>query len=403
MQTKLSTFCSKVIEAGWLAAIVTVPLFFNIYSARTFEPDKITMLRAIVSIMILAWLVMVVEQGFGTTENDSTSFSDRFRAWLKLPLVLPTLLLVIIYIISTIFSISPQVSLWGSYQRLQGSYSMLSYIVVFALMAGQIRTQEQVDRLVNLVIITSIPIGLYGIIQRYGLDPLPWAGDVTRRVAANMGNAIFVASYLIMAVPLTVTRLIRSMAAIIKDETSSWGHTILAAVYIFALAIQVITVLFSQSRGPMLGVMGASFVMGLLLLLIPRQYSDNTSRLSIKEVTLAIGFIVPLALVSGLTTGLGYALSLGLQSLLASLNYQIEGVSFAGAALGALLGFFGFYAYMISTQKGWRWLWLNWLSIGVLAIGFVLALNIRGTSFDPFLEPIRELPYFSRLAQVTET
>ncbi|MCB0208529.1 MAG: tetratricopeptide repeat protein [Anaerolineae bacterium] len=403
MQTKLSIFCSKIVEAGWLAAIVTVPLFFNIYSARTFEPDKITMLRAIVSVMILAWLVMVVEQGFGTTEDDSTSFSDRFLAWLKLPLVLPTLVLVIIYIISTILSISPQVSLWGSYQRLQGTYSMLSYIVVFALMAGQIRTQEQVDRLVNLVIITSVPIGLYGIIQRYGLDPLPWAGDVTRRVAANMGNAIFVASYLIMTVPLTITRLIRSMIAIIKDEETSWGHTILAAVYIFALAIQIITILFSQSRGPMLGIMGASFVMGLLLLLIPRQYAADTGRLSLKEIALAIGFILPLGVASGLTAGLGYAISLGLQRLLMAFNYQIEGISLAGVALGALLGFFGSYTYMISTQKGWRWLWLNWLSISVLAISFVLALNIRGTTFDPFLEPIRELPYFSRLAQVTET
>lgn len=403
MQTKLSLFCSKIIEAGWLAAIVTVPLFFNIYSARTFEPDKITLLRAIVSIMILAWLVLMVEQGFGAEEGESASFSDRFRAWLKRPLVLPTLLLVIVYIISTALSISPQVSLWGSYQRLQGTYSALSYIVVFALMAGQLRTQEQVDRLVNLIIITSVPIGLYGIIQRYGLDPLPWAGDVTQRVAANMGNAIFVASYLIMIVPLTVSRLIRSMVEIVRDESASWGHTVLAAVYIFALAIQVITVLFSQSRGPMLGVMGAAFAMGLLLLLIPRRQAAETGRLTLKETAGAIGFVIPLGVATALTAGLGFAIGAGLQRLLISMNYQIDGIGFAGAALGGLLGFFGLYAYMVSTQRGWRWLWLSWLAMGVLGIGFILALNVRGTTLDPFLDPIRELPYFSRLAQVTET
>ncbi|MCB0162692.1 MAG: O-antigen ligase family protein, partial [Anaerolineae bacterium] len=403
MQTKLSLFCSKIIEAGWLAALVTVPLFFNIYSARTFEPDKITLLRAIVSLMILAWLVLVVEQGFGAEEGESTSFSDRFRAWLKLPLVLPTLLLVIIYMISTALSISPQVSLWGSYQRLQGTYSALSYIVVFALMAGQLRTQEQVDRLVNLVIITSVPIGLYGIIQRYGLDPLPWAGDVTRRVAANMGNAIFVASYLIMIVPLTISRLVRSMAEIIKDESASWGHTVSAAVYIFALAIQVITVLFSQSRGPMLGVMGAAFAMGVLMLLIPRQQAVEKGRLAVKEIALAVGFVIPLGVAGGLSAGLGYAIGLGVQRLLIGMNYQIEGVAFAGAALGGLLGFFGLYTYMIATERGWRWLWLSWLAVGALGIGFILALNARGTALDPFLDPIRELPYFSRMAQITET
>lgn len=403
MDTKLSVFCNKIIEAGWLAVLVSVPLFFNIYSARTFEPDKITLLRAIVSIMILAWIVMVVEQGFGTEKDETGSFLDHFRRWLKIPLFLPTMLLVIIYIVSTIFSISPQVSLWGSYQRLQGTYSTLSYIVVFALMAGQLRTQEQVDRLVNLVIIISVPIGLYGIIQRYGLDPLPWAGDVTRRVAANMGNAIFVASYLIMIVPLTATRLIRSMSAIIKEEKASWGHTILAAVYIFALAIQVITVLFSQSRGPMLGLMGAAFVMGLLLTLIFRQLDVEASRLTAKEIASAVGFVLPLGLVAGLAAGLGYGIGVGLQSLLTSLNYPIEGTAFAGAALGGLLGFFGLFTYMLASQKGWRWLWMSWFTIGVLAIGFVLALNMRGTALDPYLDPVRELPYFDRLAQVTET
>ena len=127
--------------------------------------------------------------------------------------MLPTTLLVTIYLISTIFSISPHVSLWGSYQRLQGTYSALSYIVVFALMAATLRTREQVHRLITVVIVASIPVSLYGIVQRYGLDPLPWAGDVTSRVASSLGNAIFVASYLIMVIPLTIVRLIESMSA----------------------------------------------------------------------------------------------------------------------------------------------------------------------------------------------
>ncbi|KAA0209703.1 nickel-responsive transcriptional regulator NikR, partial [bacterium] len=74
--------------------------------------------------------------------------ADHMRRWLKIPLFLPTALLILIYLISTIFSLSPLVSLWGSYQRMQGTYSMLSYIVVFALIAGNLRTREQVERLV---------------------------------------------------------------------------------------------------------------------------------------------------------------------------------------------------------------------------------------------------------------
>lgn len=45
--TKLSAYCSRVIEAGWIAAVVLVPLYFNVYSSRVFEPDKLTLLRSI--------------------------------------------------------------------------------------------------------------------------------------------------------------------------------------------------------------------------------------------------------------------------------------------------------------------------------------------------------------------
>jgi hypothetical protein len=59
------------------------------------------------------------------------------------------------------------------------------------------------------------------------------------------------------------------MAAILNEEEASWGHTVLAAVYIFILAVDVITVIFSQSRGPLLGLLAGLFFfvfLGLLAL-----------------------------------------------------------------------------------------------------------------------------------------
>jgi len=404
MKTKLAVFSEKIIEAGWLIAVVAVPLFFNIYSARTFEPDKITLLRSLVAVMVVAWIISVVEQGRDSAGNAATiSFADRVRRWLKLPLFLPTLLLVFVYMLSTIFSISPNVSLWGSYQRMQGSYTMLSYIVIFALMAGHLRTRQQVERLVSTIIVASIPISLYGIVQRYGLDPLPWAGDVVTRVAANMGNAIFVASYLIMVVPLTLSRLIESMSAIIKEEEASWGHTVLSAVYIFALAVQLLTIAFTQSRGPMLGLFGALFVMGLLLILILRRLHSNSSGLSVTEFASGMVLIVPLGLAAGIVGGAGYLVGIGLQKLLVALNYQLDYLPMLGAALGGLLGFVGLYVYMAVTRQGWRWLWVSWLGIAVLGVGLVLLLNLRSTGFDSYLNPVRQLPVLDRLSRVMIT
>jgi hypothetical protein len=73
MQTKLSIFCEKLIEAGWLASLILVPVFFNIYSARSFEPDKLTLMRSIALVMALAWLIKLAETGIGTALSDSDS------------------------------------------------------------------------------------------------------------------------------------------------------------------------------------------------------------------------------------------------------------------------------------------------------------------------------------------
>jgi tetratricopeptide (TPR) repeat protein/O-antigen ligase len=270
MQTRLSRFCSHVIEAGWLTAVVVVPLFFNVYSSRVFEPDKLTLLRSIALVMIAAWAIRTLEEG-----RAGTSAADRSPAslWARIrstPLVLPTLLLIGIYLISTLVSVNSRASLWGSYQRLQGTYTTLAYLVIFFLILRDLRRPSQIRRLVTTAVIVSLPISIYGLIQHYGLDPLPWGGDVSYRVAANMGNAIFVAAYLVMVLPLTLSRVVESVSAILRAEETVWRDVILATSYLFILAVQIICILFSKSRGPWMGLMAGLFFFVLLLALVRR-------------------------------------------------------------------------------------------------------------------------------------
>jgi len=403
MQTKLSIFCEKLIEAGWLAALILVPVFFNIYSARTFEPDKLTLMRSITLVMILAWLIKLAETGIGTALSDGGSeipdetsgagTRQGVRKVLDIPLFLPTALLVLVYVISTVFSISPNVALWGSYQRMQGTYTTLSYIVIFVLMATHLRTRAQVDRLVTTIILSSLPVGLYGIVQHYGLDPLPWAGDVTKRVASNMGNAIFVASYLIMVIPLILARLLDSMATILNDEEASWGHTVLAAVYIFILAVDVITVIFSQSRGPLLGLLAGLFFfvfLGLLALYRRRGMEDSFT------------------VTDGLRSLLETAALLGLGGVLGLVWYQLAGPISVGQtrldvwaliAAGILLGVAVntlVIAVQAALRRGWSRLWLNWALLAVFLAAFLVFLNLPQS---PFIS-LRSLPTVGRLTQL---
>src|SRR3990172_5402288 len=157
MPTKLSRICTGIIEAAWLAAVILVPVFFNIYSSRIFEPDKITLLRSLALLILGAWLVKLIEEGSATWDRLQPEGS-KLRFIVRFPMVAPTLALGILYIVSTIFSVTPRVSILGSYQRLQGTYTTLSYIVVFAAIVGNLRKRTQVERLITTIIIASLPV-----------------------------------------------------------------------------------------------------------------------------------------------------------------------------------------------------------------------------------------------------
>ncbi len=64
MPTKLSRFCEAIMEAAWIVALIVAPVFFNIYSSRIFEPDKISLLRSLAIIILFAWLIKSSEEGW---------------------------------------------------------------------------------------------------------------------------------------------------------------------------------------------------------------------------------------------------------------------------------------------------------------------------------------------------
>ena len=123
-----------------------------------------------------------------------------------------------------------------------------------------LRTRAQLDRLVTLLILNSLPIAFYGMLQRYQLDPLPWGGDTTERVAGNMGNAIFIAAYLIMTFFLTLIRIADAFIAVMTSEQARISDVVRAACYIFiALLNAFVVLILSGSRGPQLGWMAGLF------------------------------------------------------------------------------------------------------------------------------------------------
>lgn len=359
MPNRLSRYCDGVMEACWLLALILSPLFFNIYSSRVFEPDKIALVRSLALITGAAWLIKLLSEGGPrfTIPLPESRYGPLAKFY-RLPLVAPVLAVIGIYIISTLFSVSPHATLYGSYQRMQGTFSTFSYILLFAAVAANLRRRAQVERILTTVILTSLPISVYGLLQRFQRDPLPWGGDTVNRITSNMGNAIFIGAYLIMAVMLGLGRVVRVFRAILSDEDSSQlaPHVIRAASYIFILAVNALAIYYTFSRGPWLGLFAGIYIFILCALIVLRQQAEDRSALKPIELAQALGFAV---------------------------------VSLPVGALPA-------YGILAAMKRGWRWLWLSWVLTALLGLSVLILFNIPNGPLERF----RQIPGLSRIGQI---
>ena len=203
--TRLALFCTRLIEAGWLLAAVMVPLYFNIFTTW-FEPDKITLLRCITLIMLLAQVVLLIERRCSADARLPEPARPFWQVIRQDFLITAVIAYGAVYLLASLTSIDPAISLGGSYARLQGFYSLFSYLVVFGLIAVNMRQLSQVSRLVSVMALTGLPAALYGVLQASGQDPLLWVGDVTARVPSTMGNPTSIGAFMIMVLPLAIGR-----------------------------------------------------------------------------------------------------------------------------------------------------------------------------------------------------
>lgn len=384
MTSRIQQISEAVMEAMWLAALVIAPLFFDVYSQRVFEPDKISLVRTLAVIALAAWLVKQIDRWrTEKSEGEAAETAAAISLWRK-PFVWQVGVLALVYVISTLLSVTPRQSFWGSYQRLQGTYTMFSYMVLFLVTIDTLRSEAQWRRLQYTIILTSLPIALYGILQHYLLDPLPWGGDTSVRVASNMGNAIFVAAYLILTVGLTVERLIDATRRMLRVEDGNTADALTAGALLFILIVQLIGIIFTQSRGPWLGLAAGSYIFVLLTLTSLRQQASRQGPLTVAELGTGVGMGV---------VGLG-VLAIGGVAV-----WRLGGIIGWLILLLAAIAALAFYLVPLLRRSGWRWLWLSVFTQTLLVAAMLLVINLPNTPFPG----IKTVPYVGRLARMLET
>ena len=214
-------YCDKIILVLLITAVIVPQLFFDIRLYSVFDLSKATALYLIVIAILIVWSIML-------------AFKQNFR-FSRTPLDIPILAFIFVFVISTVISINPIVSLFGTYKRYEGLTPTVCYILVFYAIVNFANTKKRLYLLIISIVAGAVIASCYGILQHLGFDLFKWSSFEARRVFSTFGNPVFFSAYLVMALPLAVALFfsysIKEEAPVIKSrEILFWLFFVLSLI-----------------------------------------------------------------------------------------------------------------------------------------------------------------------------
>ena len=188
--------------------------------------------------------------------------------------------LILIYLflitIASIFGVDFYHSFWSDIERGEGLLTIYHLFIFFILITSLFKREKDWFRFFNISIIVSLLVSLYALGQKFELSFLLQSAGGSR-LSSTIGNASFLASYLLIHVFLCFFFLYKKS----KNWRIFYGLIILFEIYI---------ILQTGTRGAMLGLLGGLILIAFLSIL----FSSN------KKIKLSsIGLFLILIILAG--------------------------------------------------------------------------------------------------------
>lgn len=193
---RLSKILGLLSELCILSIVFFVPLYFALFLKTTnvFELNKIVLFKILVLVLLLLTVLKII---FYPLEIKKFKQANFFFY-----LIIPLFYLLILAV-ATLFSINIIISFFGSYARQMGLASYLYFILFFILLLVNVRSREQIKKIIYSTILASALVSIYGLVQAAGYDPLPWSESTALRATATFGQPNLLAAYLVLVIPFS--------------------------------------------------------------------------------------------------------------------------------------------------------------------------------------------------------
>lgn len=244
------------VQVGPCLVAVLLPLFFYSLDNWNLEFTRVSLFLVIVSTMLVTHAVF---RAVGLLSEPSLdrihhSFGMGVAPLLVTnPLAAPVLAYGLAYLLSTLFSIAPNVS-WLGTGNGHGMIAVIGCLLFFLLSASAFQTWQDLDRLITGLLLSSVAVSFYGLLQYIGLDPFPWVTAATSPVGSTLGLPGLCGAYLTMVMFFALARMIG------QREVSPRLSPTYAVIFLLQLACLV----FTLDRAAILGGVGGMAVFGWL-------------------------------------------------------------------------------------------------------------------------------------------
>lgn len=278
-------------HAGLTLTVAAIPLFMvPHYTTEPFEFNKAALLRTLAPLLVPAWAILLMR----TRRLDALGLPG--------PLAFAVAAYVLFSLLATLLSIAPRISLWGSHVRSFGTLTTLAGAFFFVASCS-LHNGAAVFRLEGAILLASLPVSFYALLQVFGVDPLSQAIQA-HTASSFLGNPNFVAAYMVMVIPLTCSALLSELWS---TRSKLAGARVRAASLAGMLLLQGTALWFSRGRGAALGLLAGMTLFVLLLAILTQRRRIVFAMVG----ALSLGGIVLLSSASPLASWIQHTLSSG--------------------------------------------------------------------------------------------
>lgn len=233
-----------------------------------FIVGKYTFFKAVVELALIAFILgwgfsgkfftkgARLPDGQGSASGGQFSVFN-FQSW-KQPLVIAVALFVAVFVFAGFFGVNPQASFWSNFERGEGSFLMLHFLVFFALLCLLFVREEDWRNLFKVSVAAGVLAMLYGAAAAFGISGFV-GNSICQRFAGSLGNPAYIGTFSIFMLFYTAY-----LSASGNWQSKTWRTRALPFL-IFLIVYFSLFLLLSQTRGGFLG-LGAGIVAALFYL-----------------------------------------------------------------------------------------------------------------------------------------